>query len=416
MNKNNTILLTASLANGMSFSMILPLLAPLIRELKMSELQAGLLVSASALLMSLTAMWISKKNKLQNEYGLLSIGFIGMTITWGLFSGVLSYGLHYTVPVGFLFALLLLSRSSTGIFMAMPQIALQSYVMTRYEEEKQRSQMMAKFGAFNSLGLILGPFLTTLLIVYGILIPMWLAVVILAILSILILCFYQKKTQNSVEYQQSSQQMDAVLVKESIEHHEQAQLKNQNNDYLNKAYVWLILGFSLYIAIVTLNLTAGFYIQDKFKFSIEQSALYFSQCSLIVGIALVAMQIAISKWLKWSLQLLLVVGLSAMLMGLLMSIYTQKIIIFQLAYIFYGIAVACLMPAFTTGASQSVSINDQTKIAALCTMVQALSLVVAPLLSTALYQFNIIFPYYLLIGIFVLFYFYFIVFKWNREK
>ena len=140
MNKNNTILLAASLANGMSFSMILPLLTPLIRQLKMSELQAGLLVSASALLMSLTAIWISKKTQLQNQYYLLSLGFIGMTITWGLFSGVLSYGLYYSIPAGLLFALLLLSRSSTGIFMAMPQIALQSYVMTRYEEEKQRSQ------------------------------------------------------------------------------------------------------------------------------------------------------------------------------------------------------------------------------------------------------------------------------------
>ncbi|KAF1026317.1 MAG: hypothetical protein GAK29_01351 [Acinetobacter bereziniae] len=416
MNKNNMILLTASLANGMSFSMILPLLAPLIRQLKMSELQAGLLVSASALLMSLTAMWISKKTQLQNQYYLLSLGFIGMTITWGLFSGVLSYGLNYSVPAGLLFALLLLSRSSTGVFMAMPQIALQSYVMTRYEEEKQRSQMMAKFGAFNSLGLILGPFLTTLLIVYGILIPMWLAVVILAILSILIVFFYQKNNHNSFEFLENPHQNPTDLVNKTLDLNEQALAANQNNPQLNKAFIWLILGFSLYIAIVTLNLTAGFYIQDKFKFSIEQSALYFSQCSLIVGIALVAMQIAISKWLKWSLQLLLVIGLSAMLMGLLMSIYTQKIIIFQLAYIFYGIAVACLMPAFTTGASQSVSLNDQTKIAALCTMVQALSLVVAPLLSTALYQFNIIFPYYLLIGIFAVFYVYFIVFKWNRRK
>ncbi|MBJ8424697.1 MFS transporter [Acinetobacter bereziniae] len=416
MNKNNTILLAASLANGMSFSMILPLLAPLIRQLKMSELQAGLLVSASALLMSLTAMWISKKTKLQNQYYLLSLGFIGMTITWGLFSGVLSYGLHYSVPAGLLFALLLLSRSSTGIFMAMPQIALQSYVMTRYEEEKQRSQMMAKFGAFNSLGLILGPFLTTLLIVYGILIPMWLAVVILATLSILIVSFYQKNNQNSVEFQENLHQNPTDLANQPLDIDEQYQAKNQNKHTLNKAFIWLILGFSLYIAIVTLNLTAGFYIQDKFKFSIEQSALYFSQCSLIVGIALVAMQVAISKWLKWSLQTLLVAGLSAMLIGLLMSIYTEQIIIFQLAYVFYGIAVASLMPAFTTGASQSVSIHDQTKIAALCTMVQALSLVVAPLLSTALYQFNIIFPYYLLIGIFAVFYVYFIVFKWNREK
>jgi MFS family permease len=416
MNKNNTILLAASLANGMSFSMILPLLAPLIRQLKMSELQAGLLVSASALLMSLTAIWISKKTKLQNQYYLLSLGFIGMTITWGLFSGVLSYGLHYSVPAGLLFALLLLSRSSTGIFMAMPQIALQSYVMTRYEEEKQRSQMMAKFGAFNSLGLILGPFLTTLLIVYGILIPMWLAVVVLATLSVLIVSFYQKNNQNSVEFPENLHQNPTDLANQPLDIDEQYQAKNQNKYTLNKAFIWLILGFSLYIAIVTLNLTAGFYIQDKFKFSIEQSALYFSQCSLIVGIALVAMQVAISKWLKWSLQTLLVAGLSAMLIGLLMSIYTEQIIIFQFAYIFYGIAVACLMPAFTTGASQSVSIHDQTKIAALCTMVQALSLVAAPLLSTALYQFNIIFPYYLLIGIFAVFYVYFIVFKWNREK
>lgn len=416
MNKNNTILLLASLANGMSFSMILPLLAPLIRQLKMSELQAGLLVSASALLMSLTAMWISKKTKLQNEYGLLSLGFIGMTITWGLFSGVLSYGLSYAIPMGLLFTLLLLSRSSTGIFMAMPQIALQSYVMTRYAEEKQRSQMMAKFGAFNSLGLILGPFLTTLLIVYGILLPMWLAVAILAILSILIVCFYQKNNHISVEHPQKSFQDHTDSACEQLDLNAQPRAKINNKHKLNNALVWLILGFSLYIAIVTLNLTAGFYIQDKFKFSIEQSALYFSQCSLIVGIALVSMQVAISKWLKWSLQRLLLVGLSAMLIGLLMSIYTQQIIVFQFAYIFYGIAVACLMPAFTTGASQSVPLAEQTKIAALCTMVQALSLVIAPLMSTALYQFNIIFPYYLLIGIFALFLFYFIVFKCNAEK
>lgn len=276
--------------------------------------------------------------------------------------------------------------------------------------------MMAKFGAFNSLGLILGPFLTTLLIVYGILLPMWLAVAILAILSILIVCFYQKNNHISVEHPQKSFQDHTDSACEQLDLNDQPRAKINNKHKLNNALVWLILGFSLYIAIVTLNLTAGFYIQDKFKFSIEQSALYFSQCSLIVGIALVSMQVAISKWLKWSLQRLLLVGLSAMLIGLLMSIYTQQIIVFQLAYIFYGIAVACLMPAFTTGASQSVPLAEQTKIAALCTMVQALSLVIAPLMSTALYQFNIIFPYYLLIGIFALFLFYFIVFKCNAEK
>jgi len=208
---------------------------------------------------------------------------------------------------------------------------------------------------------------------------------------------------------------DTVLQKEiSQQDSNHSQLVRLSDDDLRKSMIWLILGFSLYIAIITLNLTAGFYIQDKFQFNIQQSALYFSQCLLIVGIVSVLMQIAISKWLKWSLTQLLMVGLSTMLVGLILSIYTQQIVIFQLAYVFYGIAVACLMPAFTTGASQSVSINLQTKIAALCTMAQALSLVVAPLMSTGLYQLNIIFPYYLLVSIFLILSFYFVVFKWNK--
>ncbi|BAP37245.1 MFS transporter [Acinetobacter guillouiae] len=431
MNKNNDIWMMATLLNGISLSMILPLLAPLIRLLKISELQAGLMVSASALLMSLTAMWISKKPNLQNHYYLLSIGFIGMSITWGLFAGVLSYGLMYSLPIGLLFTLLLLTRSSIGFFMAMPQIALQSYVMTRYLDETTRSQKMASFGALNSAGLILGPFLTTLLIIWGILIPLWLAVLLLTVMSMLIVCLYQHNGENAQQshskshapnhsaltyhFDEDQHIQDPLLQKEiSQQDSNHSQLVRLSDDDLRKSMIWLILGFSLYIAIITLNLTAGFYIQDKFQFNIQQSALYFSQCLLIVGIVSVLMQIAISKWLNWSLTQLLMVGLSSMLIGLILSIYTQQIVIFQLAYVFYGIAVACLMPAFTTGASQSVSINLQTKIAALCTMAQALSLVVAPLMSTGLYQLNIIFPYYLLLSIFLLLSFYFVVFKWNK--
>ncbi|MFW1745032.1 MFS transporter [Acinetobacter guillouiae] len=431
MNKNNDIWMMATLLNGISLSMILPLLAPLIRLLKISELQAGLMVSASALLMSLTAMWISKKPNLQNHYYLLSIGFIGMSITWGLFSGVLSYGLMYSMPIGLLFTLLLLTRSSIGFFMAMPQIALQSYVMMRYLDETTRSQKMASFGALNSVGLILGPFLTTLLIIWGILIPLWLAVLLLTVMSMLIVGLYQHNGKNAQQshskshapnhsaltyhFDEDQHIQDTVLQKEiSQQDSNHSQLVRLSDDDLRKSMIWLILGFSLYIAIITLNLTAGFYIQDKFQFNIQQSALYFSQCLLIVGIVSVLMQIAISKWLNWSLTQLLMVGLSSILIGLILSIYTQQIVIFQLAYVFYGIAVACLMPAFTTGASQSVSINLQTKIAALCTMAQALSLVVAPLMSTGLYQLNIIFPYYLLLSIFLLLSFYFVVFKWNK--
>ncbi|MDH0834815.1 MFS transporter [Acinetobacter johnsonii] len=386
MNSNNKIFIAGSLANGACFSMILPLLAPFIRQLGLTELQGGALVSAGALVMAISAIYISKQTQKFSIYQLLSIGFIGMAITWGLFAAVLSYGLSYAMSFIVLFSLLILTRASTGFFMAMPQIALQSYVMTAFHSEQERSQNMAKFGALNSLGVVIGPLATTLLLLtWSMLTPLWGAVAILTAMAAWIVLGFQGKQASQ------TQERDETTAK----------LQDVPTEKLqwSKLGIWLLLGFSLYVAIVTLNLTAGFYIQDRFHFDTYQSAMYFSQCSLIVGIALVLMQLAISKWFKWSIKPLLWVGLVTMVLGLLLSLSASQIWTFQAAYIFYGIAVACLIPAFTTGAAQTAPTTLQTKIASLCTATQALSFVFAPLLSTGLYQWNQHLPYYFLLAL-----------------
>ena len=385
MNSNNKIFIAGSLANGACFSMILPLLAPFIRQLGLTELQGSTLVSAGALVMAISAIYISKQTQKFSIYQLLSIGFIGMAITWGLFAAVLSYGLSYAISFAALFSLLILTRASTGFFMAMPQIALQSYVMMAFHSEQERSQNMAKFGALNSLGVVIGPLATTLLLTWSMLTPLWGAVAILTGMAAWIVLGFQGKQASQ------TQERDETTAK----------LQDVPTEKLqwSKLGIWLLLGFSLYVAIVTLNLTAGFYIQDRFHFDTYQSAMYFSQCSLIVGIALVLMQLAISKWFKWSIKQLLWVGLVTMVLGLILSLSASQIWTFQAAYVFYGIAVACLIPAFTTGAAQTAPTTLQTKIASLCTATQALSFVFAPLLSTGLYQWNQHLPYYFLLAL-----------------
>ena len=60
MNSNNKIFIAGSLANDACFSMILPLLAPFIRQLGLTELQGGALVSAGGLVMAISAIYIFK--------------------------------------------------------------------------------------------------------------------------------------------------------------------------------------------------------------------------------------------------------------------------------------------------------------------------------------------------------------------
>lgn len=410
-NRKNKIFIAASLANGASFSMILPLLAPLIRQLKLSEIQAGAMVSVGALLMAIAAIYISKHQNKFSIYQLLSIGFVGMAITWGLFTAILMYGLNTQLSLLILFILLMVARASTGIFMAMPQIALQSYVMTSFSDEKTRSQTMSKFGALNSLGLILGPLMTTVLLYWGILTPLWAAVIILLIMSVMIVFLFDQSSSiaGSEQHQVHNKSIKNIIIE--ADHNQQVDVEvDAKTDWnIKKCYPWLSLGFSLYLAIVTLNLTAGFYIQDKFQVSVEQVAVYFAQCSLIVGVALVFMQILISKYLKWTLQRLLWVGLSSMVLALMITLFTDQLIVFQLTYVLYGISVACLLPAFTTGAAQTAPNQFQTKVASFCTATQAISFVVGPLLSTGLYQINQSYPYYLLIMVMCIMMVYFAV-------
>ncbi|WP_335951850.1 MFS transporter [Acinetobacter beijerinckii] len=388
MNNHLKFLALAALINGTCFSMILPLLAPLTRQLHLSEFQGGVIVSAGAICMAIASIWIAKNKSNQSPQNLVNYGFIGMTITWALFTFILALGLDAILPSVLIFILLVLSRASTGIFMAMPQIGLQSYVMTESTETTTRSKQMALFGAMNSFGMIVGPLATSLLLFGGLLLPMWFAVALLALVSLALFMFFKKK---------AGIRSDA---NKALEQNSNTVLSQQN--LIKQSLIWLLLGFSTYVAIVTLNMTAGFYIQDKFFLSSQQSAVYFSQCMVVVGICLVVTQLLIVKVIKLQLHSLVLIGILTMCFGLLLSLYAQSIVVFQASYIFYGISVACLLPAFTTGAAQAVTQDSQVKMAGYCTATQAFGLIFGPLVSTYLYQFDQNLPFYFLFALMIL--------------
>ena len=163
-----------------------------------------------------------------------------------------------------LFSLLILTRASTGFFMAMPQIALQSYVMTAFHSEQERSQNMAKFGALNSLGVVIGPLATTLLLTWSMLTPLWGPVAILTAMAAWIVLGFQGKQASQ------TQERDETTAK----------LQDVSTEKLqwSKLGSWLLLSFSLYVAIVTLNLTAGFLYPRSIPFR------YLSECNVFFSV------------------------------------------------------------------------------------------------------------------------------------
>jgi hypothetical protein len=147
-------------------------------------------------------------------------------------------------------------------------------------------------------------------------------VALLGLVSIALGILFSKSPQVQAESFNPQQDKDNALANEPI---------------LKQSLIWLTLGFVTYVAIVTLNMTAGFYIQDKFYLSSQQSAVYFSQCMLVVGVCLVLTQLLIVKVFKLKLNSLVIIGLVTMCFGLLLSIRTYNFCISG-SYIFYGIS------------------------------------------------------------------------------
>lgn len=137
---------------------------------------------------------------------------------------------------------------------------------------------------------------------------------------------------------------------------------------------------------------------------------------LIVGFSLVVTQILIVKVMRLKLMALVLLGTFSMMIGLILSLYAMHIWIFQASYVFYGVGVASLLPAFTTGAAQSVAQSAQVKMASFCTATQAIGLIVAPLLSTFLYQWGIQLPFYSLLILMIAVVIYLLVISFSNQK
>lgn len=88
---------------------------------------------------------------------------------------------------------------------------------------------MSKFGALNSVGVIVGPFLTTLLLAWGIQAPLWAAMIILSLISLVIVFGFERS--RTVQSAQQKHILNAV---------------NTDSDFsIYQCSAWLLLGFSL---------------------------------------------------------------------------------------------------------------------------------------------------------------------------
>lgn len=340
---------------------IAPVMPPLIRELGLSETHSGLIISLGSVAMAVMAPVWGRWSDIKGRKPVILIGFLGMFVSYVLFTATMYAGLTKLISGGLLVVLLIAARGLVGLFIPAVPSSAQAY-MADVTDEKGRSAGMALIGAANGMGLVLGPAIAGAFALIGLIWPLYIGALLplVAIVVVLLLIPAQKPV-----IQEKSPKV---------------------SPFQKGLRLYLFAGLATMLSIVTLQVVGGFYFQDQLSLTTKETARMVSMGLMLSGVAMIVTQGIQMKRTKWQPRYLILVGSVLLIISMALFLFVISSIGFYASFFVFGVGAGLMMPGFMAGASLAVAREQQGGVAGLVASVQGISAVIAPILSTTLYR------------------------------
>ena len=165
------ILLISLVVVGMGFTVLFPILAPVGREMGLTEFQITAIIGASSITVFLASPRWGRLSDRLGRKAVILIGLFGFAFGTFLFNGVIYLGLSAAITGTTLFAALVASRMVHAAVMSATMPAANAF-MADITSAANRTKGMGAAGAANNLGSMLGPAVAALA-VFSLLMPLW---------------------------------------------------------------------------------------------------------------------------------------------------------------------------------------------------------------------------------------------------
>jgi len=378
-----TVLLFGLITYGLGQSLLYVVLGPLIREIGITEIQYGALISASNIAIVLTAPLWGRKSETLGRKSVLILGMTGYAAGYALLAYGVQLGMGGVVTSsmdapewlpGFalifaspLFLMLLGARLLYGALASAIQPAATAYIADTTDKEG-RTKGMALVGMTAGLGTIIGPVFGVAFTRLGALAPMYMAAV-LAIIAVVCIYKFIEEPKKHV----SNEPTSAVTV----------------SWFDMRVFPYLlgwVVGFMLFTAIQPL---VPFLAADQLGITDK------SKISDVVGISLLSMGlmnvivlVTLMQKIKLSPPVILRIAFVLFGLALLLLSVASNTWVFYLSFAGMGFAFSMVVPSLNAGASLAVNDNEQGAVAGLLTAAPTLGMIFGPFGGTVLYEFG----------------------------
>jgi Arabinose efflux permease len=362
---------------GAGQSIVFAIFPPLARDLTITEFQTGLIISSAALISFLSSTFWGRKVDSSGSKRVLITGVIGYALFNLLFAAILWYALLRHLNVLVTITLLLITRCLFAIFSAAIMPAAQTYIIN-HTTLNQRSSKMAIVGMMFGLGMILGPAIASIIIPWGILIPLILSsIVMLLPLTIAIKSISPNRYSDLTTKPQT----------------------NKLNLFDKRLRTSIVLMSIAFIVFSSTQQTIAFFIQDNHQISTIATAKWVSIAFTVSAISSVINQgIIIQRW-KPSANTMINLGIMALLLTLILLFISSNIYMILIAFAFFGIANGFIYPGIISHASQRCEANIQGQVTAILQAAMSLGFIAGPVIGSGLYPYLHNQLYLMLLGI-----------------
>lgn len=355
----------------LGLSILFPILAPLGRELGLTELQVGTLSASYALMQFITSARWGRRSETVGRRPVLLTGILGFSVTFGLFGGVAHLGLAGLLPTPWVFVLLVLTRLLGGAFSSATFPSAQAYVAD-ITGRADRTAGMAVMGAAFGLGVILGPGIGAALGSISLLLPVYFSAGV-GLLNALFV--YLRLPEPERKMPLGDHTMPAM------------------RRMAGKVWVLLAIALAANLASVAMEQTVAFYFQDRLGLTAKGTARTVGLALVIYGLVAVFMQGFVVRRFRIPAFVLIRTGLPFAFLGLLAFVFADSFAWLTAALAIQGLGQGLVMPGVTAGLSLAVGDDEQGAVAGLGSSAQAFGRMLGPLIGTGLYQIRPVLPY-----------------------
>nr|WP_260407664.1 MFS transporter [Planomonospora venezuelensis] len=345
--------------------LLTPILAPLSRELALSETQLGIVVTVAAAALTVASpLW---GHALQ-RFGLRAVLLSGLGLaTAGLagFAAVAAAGIGGETSPSVTFTLMLVTRSVVfGAGLAAVPVAALAVAGTVTTGEAERTRAVGFVGAVQGLSLVLGPAGGGALAVLSLMLPLYLAPALTALVTAWVLA----TVPQTPTVRRDGPRAAGV------------------RPWSAPLWPLFAMGFLLYLSLGLVQVVIGFLVADRLHLDPQATAGAVGVVLFAAGLVLVAVQGAVVPKLGWPALRLLRTGAPIAAASFALLAVSHHLWSITAAFAVLALGLGLAIPGFTAAPTLVVGAEQQGSIAGLINATVGATFIAGPLLGTALYE------------------------------